>query len=76
MANKKQELESCVMERKDCSACKAGMCLALANINYEANCCPFYKPEEEQNAAADAALEHLVQQGRTDLIKKYYIKGA
>ena len=76
MANKKKELEPCVMEVRNCSACEKGMCLALADIDYEANCCPFYKPEAEQVIAADAALEHLVQEGRTDLIKKYYIKGA
>ena len=76
MANKKKELEPCVMDMRNCAAYDLGLCRALSDINYEKNCCPFYRPRAKQERAADAALEHLVQQGRTDLIKKYYIKGA
>lgn len=68
-----KELERCPMEFEDCAAYKRGRCLALENIEYRISC-PFYRNRDEQKAIKCDCLEHLVREGRTDLIRKYYLK--
>lgn len=75
MANKKnKEYEPCPMTSKDCAACSGGFCLALEDIDYAVDGCPFYKTAEQKAKEDEACLERLAERNRFDLILKFRSK--
>lgn len=67
---KRQEERYC--RRYTCDSNRDGLCIALSNATFDGKPCPFYKTHEQARHDKGAALLHLVEAGRLDLIEKNY----
>jgi len=73
-ANRKKKVEDEIRRcrRSTCACNSEGYCIALSNATFDGKPCPFYKTHEQARNDKGAALLHLVEAGRLDLIEKNY----
>lgn len=68
-------LPDCPEDRECCKSCHAyrnGKCGALRDVHFKNNTCPFYKDREQARQERIEGMARLEDEGRDDLINKYY----
>lgn len=54
-----------------CFACENGHCTALNNNEFPGRPCPFFRARADAKKAQQEAFDHLLMEGRLDLINRY-----